>query len=219
MHFIRSVCILLLLLSTPVLAKSYQLAVFGDSLAAGYNLSQEDSFYARLEDMLQNALYDVTIINASRSGRTTAGGLAAQAALIQQKPDAVILELGINDTLRNLDIEAISKNLDQLITRFKENDIPVLLVGMKTLPDKDPAYQVQFEQMYRDLAAKHELLLYPFFMEGVFGTDENGNITFDNLLPDQIHPNKRGVQIMVDYILPSVIEFLNYNRFPKISTQ
>ena len=213
MHYIRFVFMLLLFLSTPVLAAPYRLAVFGDSLAAGYRLPQEHAFYTRLEDTLQNALYDVTVINASRSGRTTADGLAAQNALIRQKPDAVILELGINDTFKNSEIKDIFRNIDQLITRFKAHNIPVLLVGMKTLPDKDPVYRAQFEQMYRDLADKHDIFLYPFFMEGVFGTDEDGNMTFDNLLEDRLHPNANGVQIMVDHILSSVITFINHNRF------
>ena len=121
----------------------------------------------------------------------------------------MILELGVNDSFRNTPISAIKGNLQSLIDTFKDYQIPVLLVGMKTTPNKSAAYQGQFEEMYRELADENNLILYPFFMDGIFDvSDMNFGQQNDYLIPKDIHPNAQGVAVMVQGILPTVERFL-----------
>ena len=196
-------------LSIPTWAE-YTLAVFGDSLSAGYRLPQKDSFYAQLEKALRTKGYDVRVLNASKSGETTTGGVRKVSALLSNAPDGVILELGINDSFHNTPIATIKNNLKSLIESFQNHRIAVLLTGMKTTPNKSAAYQQQFEEMYQDLATEYSLELYPFFMDGVFDTLNLQKIPpqNDKLLSDGLHPNAHGVSLMVRGILPTVERFL-----------
>jgi len=209
MRFLLTV-LLALIVSVPGMA-DYTLAVFGDSLSAGHHLPQKDSFYAQLEQALRSKGYPVTVLNASKSGETASGGVRKVNGLLALNPDGVILELGINDSFSNSPIPAIRKNLASLITTFQNRQIPVLLVGMKTFPNKPLAYQQQLEEMYQSLATEYQLLLYPFFMEGIFNLDSFGDVLHqnDNLLPHDIHPSAKGVSVMVRGILPTVERFLN----------
>ena len=196
----------------------YTLAVFGDSLSAGHGLSQQDSFYGQLERALKEKGYDIAVLNISKGGETTQGGLRRINTLLAQKPDGVILELGVNDSFRNTPIETIKGNLKNLIETCQNHQMPVLLVGMKTLPIKPIVYQEQFEAMYRDLASTYRLDFYPFFMEGIFDSTIilNQRVQNDNLLANDIHPSAKGVSVMVRGILPIVERFLNkQNVFPR----
>ena len=187
----------------------YTLVVFGDSLSNGHRLPKSDAFYTQLEGTLKSKGYSVRVLNASKSGETTAGGVRKVDALLSQKPDGVILELGVNDSFRNTPISAIKGNLQSLIDTFKDHQIPVLLVGMKTTPNKSATYQGQFEEMYRELADENNLILYPFFMDGIFDvSDMNFGQQNDYLIPKDIHPNAQGVAVMVRGILPTVERFL-----------
>ena len=198
-----------LLVGTSAMAEPYRLAVFGDSLAAGYQLPQKSAFYTQLNQALTDKGYDVSVIHASRSGETTAGGIKRQKKLIDKKPNGVILELGINDAIRNVDLKKTEENLKTLIENFQNNDIPVLLAGMKSVPTQPLRYREQFEEMYRDLAHSYQLTFYPFFMKGVINTSvAKLNLTSDKLLSDHLHPSPKGVQIMVENILPTVEQFL-----------
>ena len=196
----------------PAYAKPYRLAVYGDSLAAGYRLMKQDSFCSRLETALKQKGYDIIVLNESRSGETTWGGVQRLPSLLEQKPDAVILELGINDAIRNFDLTITEENLKTIITRLRENHIPVLLVGMEAIILRIPKYRQDFKQMYQRLAKKYHLIFYPFFMKGIINMFVGKPIGIpENFLPDDLHPNAQGVQIMVDNILPTVERFLKEN--------
>ncbi len=197
----------------------YTLAVFGDSLSNGYKLPKNESFCAQLEQALQDKGYIVNVLNASKNGETTTGGIQRIDTLLKQKPDGVILELGVNDSFKNVSIEKIQSNLKKLITTFKNEKIPVLLVGMKTIPNKPILYQKQFEKIYLNLAQMHRLDFYPFFMDGLFDSSVvwDLNLQNENLIPHDIHPNKKGVSIMVQKILPTVERFLKKQGHPPIN--
>ena len=198
-------------------AANYRVAVFGDSLSAGYKLQPSEAFYSQLEKALQAKGYkNISVINQSKSGDTTGGGLNRLSALLNSKPNAVLLELGINDALRSQRIEVIERNLQRMIDRLQQEKIPVMLIGMQVPPLQNPSYARAFNNMYEDLARKNGLLLYPFFMKDVLKFNPV-KLSFDNtyLLSEGVHPNAAGVKIMVQNILPTVIEFLNENRVQK----
>lgn len=188
--------------SAPKNTRALKVMALGDSLTAGYGLTARDGFVPRLEAALKAEGYNVTIINAGVSGDTTAGGKARLEWSLAEKPDAVLLELGANDALRGLSPAASEANLDAMLKVLKERKIPVLLIGMKSPPNLGAEYVTAFEAIYPRLAARYDVPLYPFFLDGVAA-----NSTLNQA--DGIHPNAAGVHKIVRRILPAVTKFLD----------
>ena len=183
----------------PATAEPYRIVGFGDSLMAGYGLGPGESFPEKLQKALQDKGHDVVISNAGVSGDTTSGGLSR---LDWSIPDGaqtqlVILELGANDMLRGIPPDITAKNLDTMLAKLKEKRIPVLLAGMLAAPNLGPEYQAAFEAIYPLLAEKYGVPLYPFFLDGV-----TADASF--LQADGLHPNAKGVDRMVERIMPMV---------------
>ncbi|MEQ8308662.1 MAG: arylesterase [Hoeflea sp.] len=174
---------------------------FGDSLMAGYGLNGSEGFPARLQAALEARGHNVEITDAGVSGDTSSGGLARLDWSIPEDVDGVILELGANDALRGLPPEKTRENLDAMITRLKERGIEVLLAGMLAPPNLGADYETRFNAIYPELADKYDVVLYPFFLDGVTGNPEF-------LLDDGMHPNANGINTMVDGILPYAEDFL-----------
>lgn len=173
------------------------IVAFGDSLTAGYMLQPNQSFPAQLQMALEARGHKVSIVNAGVSGDTTAGGLDRLAWTLQPVPDAVILELGANDALRGSEPAKARANLDSMLTTLKQSNVPVLLAGMKAPSNWGAEYVAAFDAIYPDLAAKHGVALYPFFMDGVA---LNAKLT----QPDGLHPTAEGIAEIVKRILPDV---------------
>ncbi|MFD1746377.1 arylesterase [Rhizobium helianthi] len=191
----------ILSLLSPAQAKTLQIVGFGDSLMAGYQLASSESYTAQLEAALKAKGHDVSIANAGVSGDTTSGGLARLDWSVPDGTDAVILELGANDALRGVSPEETEKNLDAMLARLKERNIPVLLAGMMAPPNMGGDYAQRFNGIYQKLSQKYGVPLYPFFLDGV--------VTQANLqLEDGMHPNAKGVAVMVERSLPTVETFL-----------
>ena len=182
-----------------------RIVVFGDSLVAGFQLKASDAFPAQLERALKARGHAVEVINAGVSGDTTAAGLARLRWSIPEKADAVILELGANDALRGLDPGKAKSNLDQMITALKGTGAEVLLAGMLAPPNMGPAYARTFNAIYQDLATKHGLILYPFFLDGI-ALDQRFNLN------DGLHPNSKGVAEITQKILPTVEQLIERVR-------
>ncbi|WP_323796412.1 arylesterase [Nisaea sp.] len=171
----------------------------GDSLMAGYGLPPGDGFPDQLQDALQAAGIDAEVVNAGVSGDTSAGGRARLDWALASNPHAVILELGANDGLRGLEPTETKRNLDAILTVLGEKGLPVLLAGMLAPPNLGQEYGTEFEAVFRYLAEKHGVLFYPFFLDGVVGDPALNQ-------QDGIHPTKEGVAIIVERILPKVLE-------------
>jgi len=173
---------------------------FGDSLTAGYGLPATDGFTRQLEDALKSQGLNVRVHNAGVSGDTTSGGrsrLGWVLSSMKQKPDLVILELGANDALRGIDPKLTRANLDAMLTELKSQNLPVLLAGMYAPRGLGATYYKAFDAIYPDLAKKHDVALYPFFLDGV-AADPALNQR------DGIHPNKAGVAVIVKRLAPHV---------------
>ena len=182
-------------------AEKTELLAFGDSLVHGYGLPSPDNFPSQLEEELTGDGRNVEVINAGNSGDTSAAGLARLDWTLAETPDAAIVVLGANDALRGLDPAKTYENLDAILTRFEEIGVPVLLAGMMAPRNMGADYAEEFDAVYRRLAGEHEVIFYPFFLEGV-ATDPDLN------QPDGIHPNAAGVAEIVERILPRVEELL-----------
>lgn len=191
---------LLLALSHPAHAAERLVLAFGDSLTAGYQLKPGQGFAPQLEAALRKRGYAVTVRNAGISGDTTAQGRARLGWVLNSlkaRPDLVILELGANDMLRGQDPATARANLDAMLTELGKRRIPVLLAGMRASPNLGAAYTKAFDPIYAELAKKHGVPLYPFFMIGVAATPRLQ-------LADGMHPNAAGVAVIVKGILPLV---------------
>ncbi|MEZ5800142.1 MAG: arylesterase [Nitratireductor sp.] len=176
--------------------------VLGDSLVAGYGLDESDAFPQKLEKALLSANVAVKIINAGVSGDTSAGGLSRLDWSVPPEASAVIVELGANDALRGLSPDATMQNLDAIITRLQERGIKVLLAGMLSPPNMGRDYEAAFNAIYPALAEKHDIGLYPFFLDGVAGNPELNQ-------PDGMHPTAQGVDEIVTRFLPHAIRFVS----------
>jgi acyl-CoA thioesterase-1 len=178
-------------------ADSYRIVAFGDSLMAGYRLAPGESFPERLEAALKARGHDVVIVNAAVSGDTTSDGLSRLDWSVPDGTDLVMLELGANDMLRGMSPQIAEKNLDAMVARLKERGIDVVLMGMRAAPNLGPDYEREFNGIYEDLAGRYGLVLYPFFLDGVAA---NASL----LLDDGMHPNPKGIDRMVEGVLPLI---------------
>jgi acyl-CoA thioesterase-1 len=158
--------------------------VYGDSLSAAYGMPERRGWVALLEVRLKRERPDYSVVNASISGETSAGGLARIGKVLERgKPAIVILELGANDGLRGLPVAAMKQNLAGIIERSKQSGARVLLVGMRLPPNYGEPYTRAFERAFAELAKSQHTALLPFLLEG-FG--EKAEL----FQPDRIHPTE-----------------------------
>jgi len=182
---------------TPAFAHIPVILDFGDSLTAGYGLAPEQAFPVRLEAALRRQGIEVRVVNGGVSGDTTAGGLARLDWALADKPDLVILALGANDALRGIAPATVRDNLDKMIRKIEANGAKVLLIGMLAPPNWGAEYESAFDRIFPDLAKAHNVQLYPFFLQGVAMKPELNQ-------PDGLHPNERGVAVLVDRLAPVI---------------
>lgn len=186
-------------------APPIKIVALGDSLTAGYGLPDSDGFVPRLQAALTAKGINAVIQNAGVSGDTAADGLARLDWSVPDGTDAVILELGANDMLRGFKPKLTHDALDTILHRLTERHIAVLLCGMRAAPNLGADYAAAFERIYPDLAAKYNVALYPFFLDGVAGD-------LKLLQHDGLHPNPEGVNVIVQHILPHVTDLIGHIR-------
>jgi acyl-CoA thioesterase-1 len=186
----------------PVVAQEpVKIVALGDSLTAGFGLPIEAAFPARLQAALAAKGIRVEIANAGVSGDTPAGGLARLDWSVPEGTEAVILELGANDGLRGTDPKVAREALDAILRRLKERGIEVLLAGMHAPRNLGADYAAAFDRIFPELAQAYDVVFYPFFLDGVV-RDPTLN------QPDGIHPTARGVDVIVERILPKAEELI-----------
>jgi len=183
-------------------AREIKILALGDSLTAGYGLPKTDGFTEQLQAALRAEGRDVRVINAGVSGDTSAGGRARLDWALADKPDAVILELGANDGLRGIDPKVTRQNLNAILDRFGAMKLPVLFAGMVAPPNLGPEYGAEYAAVFKDLAARYDVIFYPFFLDGVAGKPALNQ-------RDGIHPTKAGAAVIVERILPATRELLS----------
>lgn len=187
--------------AAPVLAAPLDVLALGDSLTAGYGVMAPDSFPAQLERALKAKGHDVRMINAGVSGDTSAGGLARLDWILASHPRAAIVELGANDGLRGLDPARMAANLDAIVAKLQGAGIEVLLTGMEAPPNLGTDYAKAYRAAFAQVAQTRKVAFYPFFLEGVAGRPELNQA-------DGMHPNPKGVEVLVSRLLPEVERLL-----------
>ena len=181
--------------------KDIRILALGDSLTQGFGLPNGTEFPHQLQEELQNQGVNTKVINAGVSGDTSAGGLARLDWSLADDPDAAIIEFGGNDALRGLLPAEMERNLDAILTKLADAEIPALFIGMMAPRNMGADYAAEFDAVFPRLAEKHGVLFYPFFLEGVL-------LDPDLMQRDGTHANSEGVTEIVRRMMPLVLELI-----------
>ena len=175
------------------------LIFFGDSLTAGYALPAAASFPALIQAKLDAAGLPYRALNYGVSGDTSAGGRQRLAAVLARQPvDAFVLALGANDGLRGIPVRETTANLRYILEEVKRQfpGAPRVLAGLQVPFDLGPLglpglgrYAQEFGALFAELARSEGVGFIPSLLAGVLGRP-------DLNLPDRIHPNAAGQQVL-----------------------
>jgi acyl-CoA thioesterase I len=183
-------------------AEPVKILAFGDSLTAGFGLSEAEAMPMQLSQALDKMGRPALVINGGVSGDTTAGGAARIDWALADKPQIMILALGANDMLRAIDPATTRANLETIIDKAQASGVEIVLAGMLAPPNLGADYKNAFDALYPDLAKAHNLLFMPFLLQDVAqqaGLNQG----------DGMHPNGEGVAVMVEHLLPLVTEAMD----------
>jgi acyl-CoA thioesterase-1 len=182
-------------------AKPLKLLVVGDSLSAEYGLQRGEGWVSLLQTRLTQQKFDASVVNASISGDTTAGGRSRLPALLKQhQPTHVIVELGGNDALRGLPLASTRDNLAAMVQAAKTAGATVLLVAMEIPPNYGRKYAEDFAKVFSDVAASEKVALAPFFLKGIADVADPTSM----FQADRIHPLAKAHPQMLDNVWPSL---------------
>jgi acyl-CoA thioesterase I len=173
------------------------LVCFGDSITAGYGVQPGKSYPDFLQQKLDSRGYSYKVVNEGTSGATTKDAVASLHTVLLLHPEIVIVEFGGNDGLRGLPLDESRRNLDQVLTALEEAHIKILLAGITLPPNYGPDYIHQFDQVFRDLAAKHHTAFVPMIYKGLIHVP-------DTIQEDGIHPTAKGADILADTLLAAL---------------
>ena len=172
------------------------IVAFGDSLSAGFGVDPDESYPAWLQKEIDRRKLPWRVINEGVSGDTTSGGLQRVGLVLAQKPEIVILELGGNDGLRGLPLASTRSNLGQIVEQLEKAGTKIVLAGITLPPNYGPDYIRGFEQIYKDLASRHQLPFIPFLLEGV--------ATRQFMQRDGIHPTAEGNRRVAAHVMKTL---------------
>ena len=182
-------------------SKTTKIIIFGDSLIAGYGLAVQDNFVNQLKlKTIENKINNLTLFNSGVSGETSTGLSNRYKWVLEDNYDGAIILIGANDALRGIDPSLTSLNIEKILTYLKEKQIPTMLFGMKAPNNLGEIYVSEFNAIYPKLSRKYDTAYYPFFLKDV-ALKPSLNQT------DMIHPNKKGVKIIVNNFFPYFLEF------------
>lgn len=191
-----------LLVSTAAGAKPASILVLGDSLSAEYGLPRNTGWVQLLADRLEKAAPQYSVVNASISGETTSGGRTRLPALLRQHaPAIVVIELGANDGLRGLSLEAMRANVQAMVQAARGAGANVLLIGMRIPPNYGRDYAQRFAATFADVAREQRVALVPFLLEGLADR-------LEYFQDDRIHPNGAAQPQMAETVWAQLAKLL-----------
>lgn len=183
-----------LLVFIPLLVEGKTILFLGDSLTEGYQLQKEEAFPALIEKELRKKDPSVKVINGGVAGATSASGLKRLDWYLKSRPDIMVLALGANDGLRGIKVEETEKNLSAAVKEAQKRNIKVILAGMMIPTNMGEDYRTKFKNVFPKVASTYKLPLIPFLLEGVAGVPKLN-------LPDGLHPNPAGYEIVAKTVL------------------
>ena len=180
-----------------------RIVFLGDSITAGYGLKKEQAYPALIEKLAEADGHQIQVINAGLSGDTTRGGLRRIAVLARHPIDLLVIALGGNDGLRGISPQVSQNNLEAIIDTAQKAhpQIQILLVGMQMPENMGQHYTRAFRNMFTATAAKKQVSILPFLLEGVAA---NKDLNF----PDGIHPNAKGQTIVANHVYQALSKML-----------
>ena len=182
-------------------SKTTKIIIFGDSLIAGYGLVVEDNFVNQLKlKTIEKKINNLTLFNSGVSGETSTGLSNRYKWVLEDNYDGVIILIGANDALRGIDPNLTSQNIEKILSYLNEKQIPTMLIGMKAPNNLGEIYVNEFNAIYPKLSKKYDTAYYPFFLKDVALKPSLNQ-------RDMIHPNKKGVQIIVNNFFSFFLEF------------
>ncbi|MFN9525093.1 MAG: arylesterase [Pseudomonadaceae bacterium] len=174
------------------------LLVVGDSISAAFGLDSRQGWVALLEKRLSEEGFEHSVVNASISGDTSAGGAARLSALLaEHKPELVIIELGGNDGLRGQPPAQLQQNLASMVERSQQAGAKVLILGMRLPPNYGARYTTAFAEVFSKVAEESGSALVPFVLEGIGGVPSM-------MQPDGIHPTAEAQPVLLDNVWPTL---------------
>lgn len=185
---------LFLLIFLPVTTWAQTILFIGDSLTEGYQLEKDEAYPALVEKELKKKHPGIKVINGGVSGATSASGPKRLNWYVKARPNILVLALGANDGLRGLDLKETEKNLSAVVETAKTQKMKVLLAGMMIPTNYGEKYRKDFSEMFTRLAKKYDIKTIPFLLEGVAMNPKLN-------LPDGIHPNTKGHEIMAKTVV------------------
>lgn len=185
-----------------------RILMVGDSLTQGYGLPQGEGFVPQLELWLADKGHDVSLINAGVSGDTTAGGAERIDWLLTPDITHVVVALGGNDVLRGIDPQASLENLRKLLSSIQTRELGIMLVGISAPKNYGQAYQDDFDAIYPMLANEFDTILVSNIMKPIMARTQLGESVFEYIQSDGLHPNPKGVALIVEHIGPSILELI-----------
>ena len=189
--------------------ENYRILIIGDSLIQGYGLPKDKGFVNQLQKKILEKKDNILLINGGVSGDTTAGGLSRIDWSITDDINAVAISLGANDMLRGIPPNFSKENLSKIIMKIKENNLPILLIGIRSIENYGTEYKNEFDSMFSDLADEYKVFLYPDLMAPILKKEKDLSLY---LQEDMLHPNEKGVEIIVQEILPTITNFIDSNN-------
>jgi acyl-CoA thioesterase-1 len=173
------------------------LVCYGDSITAGYGLKPGRAYSDFLQQKLDANGYRYKVINQGTSGATTKDAVANLHSMMLLHPEIVIVEFGGNDGLRGLPPDQTRRNLDTVLTTLEAAHVKILLAGITLPPNYGGDYIHAFEQVFRDLAAQHQIAFVPMIYKDLAHVP-------GTIQEDGIHPTAKGSQIVADTLFPAL---------------
>jgi len=188
--------------ATAAASRAPVVLVLGDSLSAEYGIKRGSGWVQLLSERLEQQKFRWQVVNASVSGETSSGGRSRLPALLQQhRPRIVIIELGANDGLRGLSLDATRQNLRTMIQAAQQSGARVLLVGMQLPPNFGISYTRDFADLFRQLAKERKTALVPFLLEGIAAD-------LSYFQDNRIHPNEKAQVRLLDNVWGGLLPLL-----------
>jgi len=177
-------------------APRVQIAVLGDSLTAGFGLLQSEAFPSLLQKKFDEDGYArIDVVNAGISGDTTAAGLRRLDWVLEPTVRILVVALGANDAMRGQSPTQTRENLSRIIETAQAKGVQVLLAGMEAPPNLGDQFRAEFRAIFPDLAAKYQVRLLPFLLQGIAGEARLNQ-------EDGIHPTAEGQRMMAEMLYP-----------------
>jgi acyl-CoA thioesterase-1 len=180
----------------------FRIVFLGDSLSAGFGLSESQAFPSLVEDRLRRRGHPVDVVNAGVSGDTTAGGLSRVDWVLRSEPSLLVVELGANDALRGQPLENTESNLREIVRRGRAAGARVLLLGMDVPTSYGPDYAGGFAEVYARIAEEERVELLPGFIREV-GLDPS------LMMPDGLHPTAEGHRQLAETLVAAIEELIS----------